>query len=65
MSKNAILEILEEVGRYNNEVILVEVEVFTVDGHFVTKRMSTYPTNIKEWIEKEGKKHQRFTLTIK
>lgn len=68
MTADALENILTEVDHNRHGVgdCLIEIEVYSADNHFVTKRRFRNQTELaKRWVSMKGKNHQKFTLTIK
>jgi len=68
MRKSAAVNIITEVAHNSHGIgdCHIEIEVFTADYHFVTKRIfKNRASKARKWIKQEAKDHQNFTLNIK
>lgn len=64
LNPNTVAELLEELKWWEDRP-QIQIEVYTVDGHFVTKKIFTKATKAKRFIEEEpeaGKHKLMLTL---
>lgn len=63
LSKQAVRAMLRELSLFRFDGIIM-MEIFTVDGHFVTKKRYNSVTEARSFLS-AVKSHQRITLTIR
>lgn len=65
MNKIVVIDMLVEMKYYGSCDCSIYLEVYTVDGHFVTKKWYTTPNEAIDFIEENVTDKHKLTLTIR